>query len=162
MKQFELKKLLDSKKFNVTVISINFSLIVILLVILAFMHFKTGDTEKSVQNIGDINVESLINEADAGMPDVYRALLENSDFDLGNDIEFHFGEDGVYAGYFDADNKNVSDYHYIIAPDKEGNYTLTISNDDKSKYVEYSMSFDADGNILLNYPGMDQSLVLKY
>ena len=32
----------------------------------------------------------------------------------------------------------------------------------KSKYVEYGMSFDTDGNIFLKYPGMDQNLVLKY
>lgn len=162
MKRFEIEKLLDNKKFNAVIIIINCVIIGILIVILIFMHINASGTEKPVQNIGDVDVQTLVNEADAGMPDIYRALLENSDFDLGDGVVFHFGEDGAYAGYFDADNRDVSGYNYAVTVGEENDYTLTISNEDNSKYVEYSMSFDMDGNILLKYPGMEQSLVLKY
>lgn len=162
MKQFEIKKLLDNKKFDTAVIIVNCVIIGILVVILIFMYLNAGETEKPVQNSGDVDVQFLIDEADAGMLEVYRVLLENSDFDLGDGVVFHFGEDGAYSGYFDADNRDVSGYHYAVTAGEKSDCTLTISNEDNSKYVEYTMSFDMDGNILLKYPGMEQCLVLKY
>ena len=160
MKHVKFKELLDSKKFNITVTIVNAVLIVGLVGYLLFLHFSASATG-SAQQIADVDVQEVLKEADASMPGVYTALIAGSDFDLGKGMEFHFGMDGTYAGYFDADNTSVKDYTYEVSAGEES-YKLTIYSADKAKYVEYQMSFDKDGHVVLTYPGMDKSLVLEY
>lgn len=181
MKQF-ISGLLDSKKFNIAVISINGILIIGLSCYLVVMNVKITekdfkeeqiiretDTEGSTSGSVDaeepmseeIDVEELIYEADTSMLDIYSALIRGTDFELGDGIEFHFGFNGEYAGYFDVDNTSMENCTYEVTI-KDNAYVLFIYNENKNKYAEYQMSFDSNGNIILTYPGMDQSLLLEY
>ena len=95
------------------------------------------------------------------MPDIYTALIAGSNFDCGNGIEFHFGFENDFSGFFDTENANVEGYYYEVLSEGKS-VKLRILNTDKTKYVEYDMEFNSDGNILLTYPGMEQSILLAY
>jgi hypothetical protein len=157
-------KFLDSKKFNVTVTIINGVLIVIFVGYLIFlnMNHSAGASIGDAQTVSSVEADSLIEEADASMSQIYAALLQGSDFKVSEGVEFHFGYNGEYSGYFDADSKNVEAYIYNVSADEDNNFWLRIEDDNKSKYVKYEMEFDQNGNIILTYPGMEQSFLLEY
>jgi hypothetical protein len=162
-------QLLDSPVFNAVVTVVNGILIIVLVCSLIFVKRHSGSSdgspvagESTSGQTGEVQVEELVKEADASMPGIYAALLQGSDFELSEGVEFHFGFNGAYSGFFDADNQYVESYTYSVYSDDSNVIWLKIENPDNSKYVEYQMSFDKDGNILLNYQGMEQGILLEY
>lgn len=168
MKHFSAKELLDSKKFNITVMAVNLVLIVVLAsyLLISHSHFQkmsqTDDPGNNDATTTQEEVDQKLAEADSDVIEIYSMLLENSDFDLGEGIEFHFGSNGVYSGYFDAKNTSVENYSYEICLEDNKRINLVLYNPDKSKYVKYEMTFDENGNIVLTYPELEQSIVLEY
>lgn len=167
MKQKETKgkKLLESKKFNLTITIVNLALIVLLVGCLIFMYVRNSGGKNSGQDgakkIDEVTVDQLMSEADESMLNVYKVLLQGSNFKLENGMSFRFGIDNTFSGYFDSDNTDVEGYLYDIIVGDSNAICLQIYNSDKSKLVQYEMSFDNNGNILLTYEGMDP-LVLAY
>ena len=160
MKKINLWKLMDSPKFNCAFIVINLILIVILgsrvvsiynrvsnnkhqnEVVEAQGQYESDETEE----IEDLS--TLFVKADEEMLELYIMILENSSFELENGISFRFYSGGKFEGYFDSYSTNISGY-YEIAADSDKNTLLVIYNDDKSKYVNYYISLDENGNIIL-------------
>lgn len=164
----ELKQLLDSSKFNATITIIN--VVLIIGVVIWLIVSISGDAKKSEINVegenagvvSDVDVDKLVSEADASMPGIYKALLAGSDFDCGNGMEFHFGFNGEFSGFFDANEKSVTGYTYEVLSENGKDFTLKIVSSDGKKYVEYGLKLNSDGNILLTYPGSDTSILLSY
>ncbi|MBR2045001.1 MAG: hypothetical protein IJ958_02565 [Agathobacter sp.] len=164
-------KVFKSKTFNFVMIVVNVLAIVILLIWLAVSIISdnekkeidnSGSNLNMEQNVGDVDVDSLVEEADKSMVGVYEALIRGTSFDCGNGVKFEFGLEGEYAGFFDAKNKDVTGYSYEVATGDEKTLKLRIYNEDKTRYVEYAMKFNSDGNILLTYPGTDQAFLLEF
>jgi hypothetical protein len=157
-------KLFDSTKFNVTVTVINIVLIVALVGYLVFLNlrYSANNQSENAESQGAVEVDKIVEDADATMTGIYATLLQGSDFELMGNIEFHFGYNSEFSGYFDVDNKSVEAYTYNVFMDEDNNFWLRIENDDKSKYVEYLMEFDQNGNIILTYPSTNQKFVLEY
>lgn len=162
-------KLFESKKFNFIMITVNIVVIVGLVAGLIVVYANNNknhsiDVPEGAANtemVSDVDVDALVEEADKSMPGIYSALIAGSDFDCGNGIEFHFGLQNEFSGFFDAQNTNVEGYSYEVVSEGKS-VKLRIYNTDKTKYVEYDMGFNSDGNILLTYPGMEQSILLAY
>lgn len=155
-----ISKLLESKKFILTVIVINCIILTIMVSYLLVIRnsFKAG-VEKREIVAKSPSVEYT--ESDSDLVDIYVSLLEGCDFDLGDDIHFVFGTDGSYSGFFDSKNLEVSDYVYrVLAEDDK--LKLNIYNKEETKMVSYYMSFDKKGNIILKCPDMKNSLKLKF
>ena len=169
-KKLSGRKLLESEKFNVAIIVVNIVVIVGLVIGLIVVYINNNksqsiDTSGSNINseiVNDVDVDQLVEDADKTMPSVYAALIAGSDFDCGNGMEFHFGTKNEFSGFFDAKNTNVEGYFYEVVSENGKNIKLRILNTDKTKYVEYDMEFNSEGNILLTYPGMEQSILLAY
>lgn len=88
---------------------------------------------------------------------LYNDLL-SGDYEYDG-LEFHFGNDGKYSGFFDDSNPNVTDYTYEITTDAE-NTVLNIYNDDDTAMVSYYLVFSDDyEEVTLIYSG-DASLKL--
>lgn len=167
MKQKETKgkKLLESKKFNITITVVNLTLIVLLISCLIFMYVRNtggnGSSQEGAKKIDEVTVDQLMSEADESMLNVYKVLIQGSNFELENGMCFKFEADNTFSGYFDSENKSVEGYMYDVVVGEQNTICLKIYNSDKSKSIQYEMSFDKSGNIVLTYPGMDP-LVLEY
>jgi hypothetical protein len=85
-------------------------------------------------------------------------LLKGSHFDLKDDIHLYFDENGEYSGFFDSDNRDVNGYLYCTVLNN-GKVYLRIFNDDKSKVVQYEISFDEDDNIVLKHPDTKTEII---
>lgn len=164
-------KVFKSKTFNFVMIVVNVLAIIILLIWLVVSVISGNEKQKiensgsnlnMEQNVDDVDVDSLVEEADKSMVGVYEALIRGTSFDCGNGVKFEFGFEGEYAGFFDAKNKEVTGYSYEVVVGDGKTLNLRIYNEDKTRYVEYAMKFNADGNILLTYPGTDQAFLLKF
>lgn len=96
--------------------------------------------------------------------DIY-ALLIVGNFKLGNDLEFNFGADGSYNGFFDNDHRFAfaeEGYSYQLE-NNAGQIQVHIYNEDKSKIVTYIMTLSEEtGNIILELPETGDQLELKY
>lgn len=151
--------LLEKKSFIVTVIVLNCIIIILLVSYLFFLKGRNRDADSPTI----IAEEKQVNysDKDAEMADIYVSLLEGTKFDLGDGVFFSFGSEGKYTGFFDADHRNVKDYHYKIYI-KEDYILLNIYNKGETQLVSYNMSFDKDGNMLLRHPGMRKTIKLEF
>ena len=159
-------KLLESKKFNIAITAINVTLIVILIGTIVFMYISNSKkTQNSspdgAQKIDEVTVDQLMNDADESMLNVYKVLIQGTIFEPADGVKFNFGSDGTFSGYFDSENSNVDSYSYEVAVNESNIICLNIYSPDKNKSVQYEMSFDSNGNIVLTNPGMDP-FILEY
>ena len=150
-------KLLENKKFIVTVIILNCIVISILIGYLITTRVQEPPEKQSKM----AEQEIVVDESDDELENIYMSLLEGSHFSLEDDIEFNFDENGMYSGFFDSKNKKVKEYQYSIAVKEEIVY-LQILNPDKSKMVEYEMSFDENGNLVLKHQDIENAIILSY
>lgn len=158
----KLMKLLENKKFIVTVIILNCIVISILVGYLIIAKVQEHPEYSVSEKQSEIEErEIVVDESDNELGNIYMSLLEGSHFSLEDDIEFNFDENGMYSGFFDSKNKKVKEYQYSIAVKEEIVY-LQILNPDKSKMVEYEMSFDKNGNLVLKHQDIENAIILSY
>ena len=170
LKGLNLKNLLDSKKFDISVIVINAILILLLSVYLVFMHSnKNINSQFDTENIvgvesteADESTRDLLQNADTLMGDNFFLLLtlNGGDYFLEDNVQFHFTADGRYSGFFDSNNLEVENYYYEVLYNGESQYVLRIKSTDNSRYVDYIMEINEDGNIVLMHPGNERSFIL--
>ncbi|MCI8377382.1 MAG: hypothetical protein HFH72_02550 [Lachnospiraceae bacterium] len=151
--------LLEKKSFIVTVIVLNCIVISLLTGYLFFLKEKNHSVNKPAVATEEKQVH--YSDKDAEMADIYASLLEGAKFDLGDGLVFSFGPEGIYAGFFDADNRNVKDYRYNINMEGD-NIFLNIYNKEETRLVSYDMSFDKNGDMLLRHPDMKETIKLKF
>lgn len=163
-----LLRMLDKKKEKVIAVVIAF-LVVDLVVVIALskIFLRQGKDESLDASAFKPAVEQMQQTGftDEGTTeaiyDIY-ALLIVGNFKLGNDLEFNFGDDGSYNGFFDNDHRFVEGYSYQLE-NNAGQIQVHIYNEDKSKIVTYIMTLSEEtGNIILELPETGDQLELKY
>ena len=153
-------KLTDKKEMLVRILMIaNVVLILVLLVLLVF-KIKNKTENQKIASVGvESETEVVEKKLDDSMSSLYMSTLAGWSYKLDENTRFSFGKEGVYAGFFDKDNKDVKDGTYDISIDEEsGAHMLNINY--KGKTVSYEISLE-DGNILLQYPGAKDPFVLS-
>lgn len=153
VKREKIKKWLV--RVNVVAVSVLFCLLILMI------YDKTHNRKISGEDVpsGDTTVEKKIDDS---MSSLYQSMLSGWTYKLDKNTVFSFGRDNSFSGFFDKDHKDVKKYSYEISLDeKSGSHMLNIYNEDKSGMVTYEISMDADGNILLTYPGAEKSFVLE-
>ena len=151
--------MLEKKSVIIAVIVLNCIIISSLIGYLFFIKGK-GD---NVNNSNPVSEEKQIDysDKDPEMADIYVSLLEGTKFDIGDGIVFSFGSKGSYAGFFDANHKNVKDYCYKVCIE-EDNILLNIYNKEETQLVSYNMTFDKNGDVILKHSNMQQAIKLKF
>jgi len=152
--------LLENKKFIIIVLILNCIVACILVGYLVRAKISEQQTKNQVKKTANQETVS-IDESEDDLTSIYMSLLQGSHFDLGDDIHLYFDENGEYSGFFDSNNPDVSGYLYSIAINNETVY-LQIFNKDKSKVVQYEVTFDNEDNIVLKHPNMDEPIILSY
>lgn len=153
-------KLLENKKFIAIVLVLNCIVICILISYLVRAKMEERSTESQSQTVDSSDTVSF-SQSDEDLASIYMSLLWGSHFDLDNDIHFCFDESGEYSGFFDSENPDVKGYSYYINV-SDGTVYLEIYNKDKSKVVQYEVSFDQEDNIILKHPNMETPITLSY
>lgn len=162
-------QMIDKKKVIVFVVAfVVVDLVIVIALSKIFMH-KDMDTPMDVtmteplleQAQQDPQIELSDEDTTEAIYDVY-GLLIIGNFKLGKDLEFNFGSDGSYSGFFDNDNRFVEGYTYQL-DNNAGQILVHIYNEDKSRIVTYVMTLSEDtGNIILELPETGNRLELKY
>lgn len=153
-------KLLENKKFIATVLALNCIVICVLVGYLLYVKTREYESEKQPTVTKSSDVVTF-DQSDKELADIYVSLLQGSHFDLEDNIHFYFNENGEYSGFFDAANPDVTGYYYYIGINN-GTVYLRIFNEDKSKVVQYEVSFDDEDNIVLKHPDMEKEIILSY
>ncbi len=134
---------------------------VLLCLLILMIYDKTHSrkiTSKDASS-GGTAVEKKINDS---MSNLYLSMLSGWSYKLDKDTAFSFGRNNSYSGFFDKDHKDVKKCSYDVSLNEEsGSHMLNIYNEDKSAMVSYEISLDNDGNVLLTYPGSENSFVLS-
>lgn len=91
--------------------------------------------------------------------DLYRKKLVGT-WHISQNMTFKFSADGSYAGFFDSNLSNVSNYTYQCGIQKE-NPMLYIYNGEKSSMVSYSLSLNDEDNVVLHFEAADIDIELK-
>lgn len=151
--------LLENKAVIITVTVLNCIILSSLAGYLFFLKGKGDDTD----SINPVPEERQMDYSgkDSEMASIYVSLLEGTEFDIGDGIVFSFGSEGRYAGFFDANHKNVKDYRYKICMEKD-NVLLQICNKEETQLVSYNMIFDKDGNVVLKHSNMEKTIKLEF
>lgn len=161
-----LLRTIDKKKMAAFIVAfLAFDFVIVVAVSKIFLHEETeAPMDITIpETFMEQAQQAEFTEEDAAeaIYDIYGILLVG-DFNLGNNIEFHFSSDGSYSGFFDNDNRYVEGYTYQLENDA-GQTLVHIYNEDKSRIVTYIMTLSEDtGNILLELPGTEDQLELKY
>lgn len=107
----------------------------------------------------DTAADDIMAEAGTDMLDIYSLVLQG-DFSSGSGYEYHFGRDGGYSGFFDADHPAIENGRYEIVQDNSFD-ALKIYNEDAASVVKYYLTFNGDGDVVLSVPDTDVQIVLK-
>lgn len=106
-------------------------------------NFSFGDLFGGSSEITNESVAETINNADAEMGDIANILLLG-DHQTADGKKFCFGSDGIYTGYFDAKNTDVTGTYTVKTTSGESTLTITYKNKD----VDYSLKYDESSNFL--------------
>lgn len=159
-------KMIDKKKIIAFVVA--FVVVDFVIVIALSKIFLRQGQEKSI----DVPVSETVAEqiqqtgftdedTTEAIYDIYELLIVGN-FKLDNDLEFNFGSDGSYNGFFDNENRFVEGYSYRLE-NNAGQIQVHIYNEDKSRMVTYIMTLSENtGNIILELPETGDQLELKY
>lgn len=141
-------KILDNKKFTITVMVLN--VVVILLLVIVLIQ-KTSQ-EKLTTDTTPYNVD--VTATNDSYLELINNIIKESTFTVDN-MEFTFGAEGEYSGFFDKDNTNVNGYFYNLEAKGVDTY-LNIYSPDYSRVVNYRIDISKDGNVLLYYDDASQ------
>ena len=81
-------------------------------------------------------------------------------YKINDFMEYKFGMNGIYSGFFDDNHTNVSGYCYEIVV-FEDEAKLNIYNAEKDKIVTYELLLIDDTSIALYYPSANLKIILK-
>lgn len=169
LQMVDKKKVIDFKKVIVFVVGfIMVDLVIVIALSKMFLHEDFGtpfDDSVPEPVLGQIQQEEFAEFTDEetmeAIYDIYGILIVGN-FKLGKDLEFNFGSDGSYSGFFDNENRFVKGYTYQFE-NNAGQTLVHIYNEDKSRIVTYVMTLSEEtGNIILELPGTGKQLELKY
>lgn len=107
----------------------------------------------------DTAAEEILTQAGGEMLSLYSLVLQG-DFDSSGGYEYHFGKDGEYSGFYDAERPYIRDGQYEIVQDNNFD-VLNIYNGDGGSVVKYYLTFNGDGNVVLSVPDTDVQIVLE-
>lgn len=99
------------------------------------------ETEEEKEDTNKEETPEYDESISASLVTLYQDLL-SGDY-VYEDLTFHFGHNGSYAGFFDDANRNVLDYSYEVIGDGE-NTLLNIYNENGTEMVSYYLVFSDD------------------
>lgn len=166
LQMVDKKKVIDFKKVIAFVVGfVMVDLVIAIALSKMFLHEDIGTPmevsvpEPAVEQAQQ--AEFTDEDTTEAIYDIYGILIVGN-FKLGKDLEFNFGSDGSYSGFFDNENRFVEGYTYQLE-NNAGQTLVHIYNEDKSRIVTYVMTLSEEtGNIILELPGTGKQLELKY
>ena len=104
-------------------------------------------------------IDDYQGERDISMEEIFKDLIIGR-YKISEKIEFNFGLNGVYSGFFDNSNKNVSGYRYDIIVINEVPL-LNIYNKEKTAMVSYELILSGTSDIIIYYPKTELKIKLN-
>lgn len=104
-------------------------------------------------------VEDYQGQRDSSMEEIFEELIVGR-YEISENIEFNFGLNGVYSGFFDNSNRNVSGYKYdVIVIDEVP--ILNIYDNEETAMVSYELILSGTSNITIYYPKTELKIKLE-
>ena len=138
-------------KYNILVanIVIAASLVVYVFASLLGVGHRTNKNSFSEVVASEYTADTSVTESADGMSGIYNMLINGTHADAGNGKVFYFGTEGIYSGYFDNQRTSVSNYSYEVVENESGVDCVNIYNPEKTQYVQYTLGFDENSNLVM-------------
>jgi hypothetical protein len=122
------------------------------------------DKDITVFKVSADSSETLLNkdysvDRDSSMEQIFYSVIIG-DYVINENMEYNFGVDGTFSGFFDDKNRSVKGYTYEIFVVNEEAY-INIYNDEKTAKVSYELILLGESKLALYYPAADLKIVLK-
>jgi hypothetical protein len=98
-------------------------------------------------------------ERDSSMEQIFYSMIAG-DYVINENVEYNFGKDGIFSGFFDDANMSVKGYSYEIFVVNE-NAVVNIYNHEKTVMVSYELILSGKAALALYYPAADLKIELK-
>ena len=161
MKFIENLKNLDENQRNKTMkIALVAEVVLIALfvgIIIVRHNFLGKDDAAEVAKVEATQEPVSVSDSYDSMTSIYTNILVGHTFKAGKNT-FAFKEDGSYSGYFNADNKKISEAKYEVSYSDAGP-VINITYGDSIK--TYAISFSDDYNVVLAADDQKFELVEK-
>ena len=124
-----------------------------------------GELSEKIKAISVDTSDSLLLSGDYSesrndsLEDIFYSLIEGK-HRVNESMEYNFGLNGLYSGFFDDYNANVSGYSYEIISAGERT-VLNIYNSDKSEMVTYELILSDAMQVTLYYPATEFRIRLE-
>jgi hypothetical protein len=113
------------------------------------------ESSEEVENIIEIyethitHKEDYQGTYDEAIVELYKDMIKGTYY-ISDNMSYSFGENGVYDGFFDSNNIQVSGYQYDVLKNDDL-LILNIYSPEYTAMVTYTMSVNSKGNIVLHY-----------
>lgn len=155
---------MNKKVFKIVLMTLNVLVIVFLVGYICYMHYSTLKKNKlpsvTSQAYTEEELQAAMAKAEENMMSIYGNLLPGSKATFSDGNTMSFLSDGVFNGYFDANNTAITGTYLVVPSDDE--YLANVNIYNGKSYVQYKLMYDENREFMLYYPSDKVYVPLEY